>query len=223
MHEPECTTIRKFLPDISSPCTVKGLGCHMRVIIWYCMMNRTEACGEGWSKMGRNVWVIVLLVCVISPLAAQPGAMWQVGYDSTILSQGLSTRVLAGTISLQASLQYPFTIVAASAMMGDEEALHALSQYFLVTACIGSSFPLGSSCTGRIGPKVYGLFSGFGQPATGALGLDVSFELSNHGDKHGLSLGAFIPIVLRFDGTETWAWDVFGFAVSPSVGYWWSM
>lgn len=174
----------------------------------------------GAATMKRRVFTIVLLAWVVFHL---PAVQLQAGYDSTILSQGLAIRLLAGDAALHASLQYPFVVGAVAALLGDEEVVRSISRSYLVTAAVGSSFPVGSCCTGRIGPKVYGLYSGFGHPVASALGLDISFEPWKSVKTQGLIIGAFIPLVLHFDGDWTWAWDTFGFAVSPSVGYWWSL
>ncbi len=172
------------------------------------------------ATVKRTVFTIVMLAWVVSHL---PAIQLQAGYDSTILSQGLAVRLLAGDAALHASIQHPLTTSAITALMGDEEAFRSISQSFLITAGLGSSISFGSRGSGRIGPKVYGLYSGFGPPVASALGLDVSFELGKPEESQGLVLGAFIPVVLYFDGDRTWAWDTFGFAISPSVAYWWSL
>ena len=95
--------------------------------------------------MGKKVLVILVLVFCLNPqLFSQPKASWDVGYDSTILSQGAAVRLSFGTFAVHTALQYSLSGVLVSAIMQDHEVLQAFSQSFLVTAGLSTSFWLNS-------------------------------------------------------------------------------
>lgn len=116
-----------------------------------------------------------------------------------------------------------------SAIMQDQEVLQAFSQSFLVTAGLTTSFWLNTTKAVSVGPKIYGLSIDLQHWLVGSLGLGVSMEFWNEERTRALVLGTFIPLVLYDEmvgsgnGGIGWAWDEFGFAVSPSVVYWWRL
>lgn len=176
------------------------------------------------NHMHRKViFVLVLIVLLGSPLCAQVQPTWHLGYDSTILSQGAMVKVSLGSFSASSSLQYSFNGVVTSALMGDEDVLKAVSRSFLITCGMSMAFPVGSSNALCIGPKVYALTMDLHRWLAGSLGLDISYEIGKPGGREALVIGAFIPLFLHFDGDIKWAWDEFGFAISPSVGYCWRL
>lgn len=178
--------------------------------------------------MSKKVLVILVLVFFLSPqLFSQPKAVWDVGYDSTILSQGAAVRLSLGNYAVSTALQYSFSGVLVSAVMQDQEFLQAASRSFLVTTGLSTSFWLSTTKAVNVGPKIYGLSFDLKRWVVGSLGLDLSMEFWNEDRNQALVLGSFIPLVLYGDmigsgtGGMGWAWDEFGFAVSPFVGYWW--
>ena len=180
--------------------------------------------------MGKKVLVILILVCCLSPqLFSQPKAVWDVGYDSTILSQGTAARLSLGNFAVSTALQYSVSGVLVSAIMQDQEVLQAFSQSFLVTAGLSTSFWLSTTKAVSVGPKIYGLSVNLQRWVVGSLGLDVSMEFWNEDRNQALVLGSFIPLVLYGDMVGSgndgigWAWDEFGFAASPFMGYWWRL
>lgn len=180
--------------------------------------------------MEKKVLVILVLVfCLNLQLFSQPKASWDVGYDSTILSQGAAVRLSFGTFAVHTALQYSLSGVLVSAIMQDHEVLQAFSQSFLVTAGLSTSFWLNTTKAVSVGPKIYGLSINLQHWVVGSLGLDVAMEFWNEERTRALVLGAFIPLVLYGDmvgsgnGGMGWAWDEFGFAASPFMGYWWRL
>lgn len=180
--------------------------------------------------MGKRIMMLLVLAFLLAaPLAAQADFLWHVGYDSTLLSQGGTARLSLGSFSCSASLQYSLTSVVVSAIIQDTEALRSISQLFLVTAGFHTTVSLNQSRKIAIGPKVYGLAQGMERWVVGSVGVDVSYEIWNPAGDQALVLGAFIPLVLYGDMIQSgnggigWAWDEFGFALSPSVGYLWRL
>ena len=180
--------------------------------------------------MEKKILVILVLALCLSPrLFSQPKASWDIGYDSTILSQGAAVRLSFGAFAVHTALQYSLSGVLVSAMMHDQELLQVVSQSFLVTAGLSTTFWLDTAKAVSAGPKIYGLSTNAQHWVVGSLGLDVAMEFWNEARTHALVLGAFIPLVLYGDmvgsgnGGMGWAWDEFGFAASPSMGYWWRL
>ncbi len=180
--------------------------------------------------MGKKVLVILILVCCLSPqLFSQQNVVLDVGYDSTMLSQGAAVRLSLGTFAVNTALQYSFSGVLVSALMQDQDVLEAFAQSFLVTAGITNTFWINAAKAVTVGPKVYGLSVNLQRWVVGSLGLDLSMEFWNEERTQALVLGSYIPLVLYGDmigsgnGGMGWAWDEFGLAFSPFMGYWWRL
>ncbi|NCC66234.1 MAG: hypothetical protein EOM15_16465 [Spirochaetia bacterium] len=173
--------------------------------------------------------LLVLLFCLSSQLFSHSKAAWDVGYDSTILSQGAAVRLSLGTFAVNTALQYSFSGVLVSALMQDQEVLEGFAQSFLVTAGITNTFWINATKAVTVGPKVYGLSLNLQRWVVGSLGLDVSMEFWNEERTQALVLGSYFPLVLYGEmvlsgnGGLGWAYDEFGFAASPFMGYWWRL
>ena len=183
-----------------------------------------------FTKQKILVWVSVLLLmlAVCTPLMADEGLCWDLGWESTVFTQGVSARVSTGALSINVAAHYSFIGAAIELILNDEEALLGISRIGLVSASVTQSFPIGKKDMRiSVGPKFIALSAGLRQFILGTAGVDLVFEFRDKNQKEGMLISGFVPIVLLgddvgFDDGFAWAWETFGFAISPSVGYFWT-
>jgi hypothetical protein len=173
------------------------------------------------------VCVLLLVFAVCSPLSADDSFSWDLGWESTVFTQGVTARVSSGSMAVNVAAHYSFIGAIVERILDDEEALLGISRLGLVSASVTKSFVIGERMQVALGPKMYGLTAGLRQFILGAAGVDLVFEFRENNQMEGLRISGFIPFLLigddlGFDSNPAWAWDVFGFAISPTVGYFWT-
>lgn len=179
-------------------------------------------------KLVVCICVVLLLFAICVPLMADEGLRWDFGWESTVFTQGVTARASTGSLSINVAAHYSFIGAIMEKILDDEEALLGISRLSLVSASITKSLPVGKKDLWiSVGPKIIGLTAGVRRFVLGSAGVDLVFEFWDENRKGGLSISGFIPIVLLgddigFDNGFAWAWDTFGFAVSPAVGYFWT-
>ncbi len=173
------------------------------------------------------VCVLLLVFAVCAPLIADEGFNWDLGWEATIFTQGVTARVSRGSMAVNVAAHYSFIGAIMERILDDEEALLGISRMGLVSASLTKSFAMGKRMQIAVGPKMYGLTAGLRQFILGAAGVDLVFEFREKNQTEGLRISGFVPFLLfgddlGFDSNLAWAWDVFGFAISPTVGYFWT-
>ena len=180
-------------------------------------------------KIAVCACVFLLVFAVSAPLAAKEPTRWDLGWESTVFTQGVTARLPYGSLSLNVAAHYSFIGAIMERILDDEDedSLLGIFRIGLVSASITKSFAIGKNTRFSVGPKMYGLSAGLRRFVLGAAGVDLVFEFWENNQKEGMMISGFIPIALfgedlGFDTNPAWAWDVFGFAISPSVGYFWT-
>jgi hypothetical protein len=168
-----------------------------------------------------------LVFAISAPLAAKEPTRWDLGWESTVFTQGVTARLSQGSLSFNVAAHYSFIGAIMERILDDEDSLLGISRIGLVSASITKSFAIGKNTRFLVGPKMYGLSAGLQRFVLGAAGVDLVFEFWEKNQKEGMMISGFIPIALfgedlGFDTNPALAWDVFGFAISPSVGYFWT-
>ena len=174
--------------------------------------------------------VFLLALAVCTPLMADEGVRWDLGWESTVFTQGVTARASTGALSINVAAHYSFIGAIMEKILDDEDedSLLGIFRIGLVSASITKSFPVGKKDLWiSVGPKMIGLTAGLQRFILGAAGVDFVFEFWNKNQQEGMLISGFVPIVLLgddigFDNGFAWAWETFGFAISPSVGYFWT-
>ena len=90
------------------------------------------------------VCVLLLVVAVCAPLiAADEGFNWDLGWEATIFTQGVTARVSRGSIAVNVAAHYSFIGAIMERILDDEEALLGISRKGLVSASLNKSFAMG--------------------------------------------------------------------------------
>jgi hypothetical protein len=185
-----------------------------------------------FTKQKILVWVSVflLMLAACTPLMADEGLRWDLGWESTVFTQGVTARLSQGSLSLNVAAHYSFigAIMERILAVEDEDSFLGIFRIGLVSASITKSYPVGKKDMRiSVGPKMIGLTAGLQRFMLGSAGVDLVFEFWNKNQKEGMLISGFVPIILLgddigFDNGFAWAWETFGFAISPSVGYFWT-